>query len=304
MKKSLDVVTKHGKPRLLTGLPLPGENTNDKLAREQKFPLHLLAQGLQVKLEEGKASWEEDTEQILRSLATDGGQRHFSSDALEQHLKSANSRLRGFFAIAAWPQAFRMGIVERFPVTAVEGADPTVSLPGVLAEDLSRKDLTLILDGLNVKDDDIATIARGLPINLQSLRLSFEGCEDVTDKGLAALAEALDKEPCKSSIKKLRVDFSGCIRVSDEGVSFLGSKLPRSVKKLKLNFSLCHGVGWRSVRMLALKLPASVSELEATFTGTMCGRIFKSPRELKNSLKRNWLKDAVHKAGEHLSFQR
>merc|ERR1712072_1594376 len=82
----LDVVIKKGTPKLLTSKPLPGEHLFDKCAREQKFPIQLLARGLQVSIENGNATVENDKTRILRSIATDGGRLAFNDDRLAQHL--------------------------------------------------------------------------------------------------------------------------------------------------------------------------------------------------------------------------
>ena len=58
--KMLDIATKNNKIRLLTSRPLPGEQLFDKSNREQKFPLSLLSSGLEVQLENGRASVAKD----------------------------------------------------------------------------------------------------------------------------------------------------------------------------------------------------------------------------------------------------
>jgi len=295
--KMLDISAKLGKKaRLLTNKPVPGEKPFDKVCREQKFPLQLLARGLQVQLEHGQASVEQDRLNILRSIGTDGGRLPFDETTLAEHLEIANGRLRGQIALSAWPQALRLGIVEQFPLgkTAVEGGPTTLNLADVLGQDKGRTQLDLNLSGLEVQDSDMKSIAKGLPCNLLSLTLSFENCKLISDNGLAFIAESLCSKPLADSLQSLELDFLSCSLLSDHGVSFLAANLPQRLKSLKVNFSFCRNISQVSVNALAEGVPASLTVLEASFTGTMCDRIFNTPRDLKHTLGH---RSKLHRAG-------
>ncbi|CAE7378562.1 Scn8a, partial [Symbiodinium sp. CCMP2456] len=107
----LDIVTtipaRHGREaetRMLSKDLVPGESAVAKSVREQNFPINLLAHGLEVMLENGMATQEEDKRAILKAIATENfepgpGKPHVSNEL------RANMTLHSTLAILAWPQA-------------------------------------------------------------------------------------------------------------------------------------------------------------------------------------------------------
>jgi hypothetical protein len=289
--KELDIMAVSAKkPRLLTEKPLPGEIAVDKTTRETRFPLHLLVRGLQVKLEDGNATVPEDKENILRSMGKDitkdGKTKEFDPILQKRMIEYANSTLRGYFAASAWPQAVKEGLVSDFARNSMRDEDeqyPNISLPEVLKRDKGRDSLDLSFSSImEVTDQAVAFIAEGLPPKLSTLILSFEGCNQITDKGVITLAECLGKLP----LQTLRLDFVGCWLITDSSVMRLAASLPQTLSELRLDFALIPNLSSSSVKALAEHLPTSVAKLKATFTGTMCNETFDSVRQLRQAVKR------------------
>ena len=173
----LDIVTLKGKPRLLTERPLPGEPLVEKNKRELKFPVALLSKGLHVILESGHATVAQDKDSILESMGRNPGTGVFERDFLEKSLSIANTGLRSYFAVAAWPHALRQSMVQ------------AMDLPSVLRKDINRSALEMSFATLDVTDHDIEDIAQGFSESLRSLSLGFEGCQHLSDTGVAVLAQ-------------------------------------------------------------------------------------------------------------------
>lgn len=271
----LDIAAvEEGRVRLLTKRPLPHEHLVEKSNRERKFPVTLLAKGIQVKLQEGRCTVEEDKVRILNSMGKNPKTGVVDPDLLAKNVEDANRALRGYLASAAWPQAVRMGVVQSFGVAAL-------CLPEILVEDVIRTSLELSFSGLReVSDSEVASIAQGLPRGLQSLSLSFESCVSITDIGVVVLAQRV----ALLQLHSLQLDFLGCARLTDAALTSLASLLPDSLKEVRLDFSLCTNLTLEGVRALARDLPASVTKLTATFAGTECGKTFESVRQLKATL--------------------
>ncbi|CAE7499779.1 Scn8a, partial [Symbiodinium necroappetens] len=107
----LDIVTtipprqgKEAETRLLSKDLIPGESAVAKSVREQNFPINLLAQGLEVVLENGMATQEQDKEAILKAIAAEKFEPGPGKPEVPNELR-ANMTLHSTLAILAWPQA-------------------------------------------------------------------------------------------------------------------------------------------------------------------------------------------------------
>lgn len=276
--KLLDIVTMRGKPRLLSQSAFPGEFQAEKSSREQKFPLSLLTRGIQVKLQNGNSTMEEDKTNILRSMGKDLATGTFNKETLNINVEFANRSLRSYLALAVWPQAVRQNIVRNFSCESADGSVCTLSLPEVVAQDTARTHLELSLGSMEaVVDRELASIAQGLPPNLKFLELSFEGCTNITDGGLMTLALRLSPLP----LQRLQLSLTGCSHVTDVGIQSLADHVPQSLQELKLDFALCTAISTAGVQHLARKLPPNLTQLQASFTGTQANKEFKTLRQFK-----------------------
>mmetsp|Transcript_141757 Transcript_141757/g.452838 ORF Transcript_141757/g.452838 Transcript_141757/m.452838 type:complete len:668 (-) Transcript_141757:103-2106(-) len=238
--KLMDVVTCHkGRARVLSEGLLPDETPTDKTTRERRFPLELLSRGLTTQLERGDASVEIDKIRILNNMSSNS-QDLDNPEILQtvqdwpgnlQCFRSVNADLRAAFAVAAWPQAVHHGIVKDFDV-----ARPgVVSLPRVLASALNRKILQLSFEGLHcVTDEELHSLASGLPPKLQVLNLGFNGCQGITDTGVGYLAERIQTLHC---LDILELRFFGIVALTGASLQSLGEALPWNVKDIMLDFS-------------------------------------------------------------------
>ncbi|CAE8627837.1 unnamed protein product [Polarella glacialis] len=107
---------------------------------------------------------------------------------------------------------------------------------------------------------------------LEKLQLNFDGCQQISDAGVAALAEKLP-----ISLQQLHLDFSWCNQISDAGVAALAEKLPISLHQLQVKFSRCQQISDAGVAALAEKLPISLQKLRLDFI--FCWQISDAARQ-------------------------
>lgn len=287
--KMLDIVTmvqsKKQSPgaQMLSKSPLPGESAVAKSVREQNFPLSLLLHGLQVCLEDGEATVQKDKDGILfemashADLSTTAGQ-----ELLQQNLKRANDALHSTFAILAWPQAMKHGRLLDFANHKEQKlsskARQKVKLPEILAMDDDREVLELSLAHFEETcvDSSVKILAAGLPPNLQDLRLSFEGCNRITDQSLSALGSRF----CLG-LKRLYLDFIGCSKLTDTGLYAIAGGLPPALEDLELHFAGCPLLTAAGVGFLREQLPSGLQTFTASFKGTGINRNFATLEEFQ-----------------------
>ena len=111
---------------------------------------------------------------------------NFCATVLHHNLAVINAQIRARLALAAWPQALKQGIVHMFP-SMVNGRPGCVSLADTVSKDFERTELTMSLGGLDVHDSDVSLICSSFPIKLKSLKLIFESCGRITDRGLGCV---------------------------------------------------------------------------------------------------------------------
>jgi len=287
-EKLLDIATvSDHRVHLLTDGAVPGEEFLDKTNRERSFPVALLAKGLDVELQEGHSSVDQDKQNILKAIGSFESefsiQGVFDERMLAKNIDLANRSLRARLALCAWPQAVKRGIVRKFPSTAASGP---CNLASILAADVERTSVKLSFAGIKASDVDIELVSSGLPRNLKALSLSFESCDKITDRGLALLAKALQS---KGSLEHLHLDFLGCILLTDTGVEFLVGKFPPMIHDINLNFALCDELTKASVRAVDSCIPSKNTKVRADFTGTDVDEVFESAKELHQACARGFL---------------
>ncbi|CAJ1433621.1 unnamed protein product, partial [Effrenium voratum] len=103
-------------------------------------------------------------------------------------------------------------------------------------------------------DQGLASLAAGWP-QLEVLDLSFKSNCKIGDAGLAALV-------LPRSLKSLRLVLDGCENLSDRGLAALGANLPPGLERLRL---FCNETGCGDPSLAGLLLPASLRHLELGF---------------------------------------
>jgi hypothetical protein len=279
--KPLDIVTVNDasgahKPQLLSQEMLPGETLFTKTRREGKFPLALLAYGLNARLEDGEASVLADKNRILACIAKDGMPGHAEAEVmagLQYALERANTNLHSYLALAAWPQAMKNGCVADF--------DPMrpglVQLPWIVSRNKYLEKVQLSLSHMEeMSDAQMKLIGECLPPRVKKVHLRFDGCLNITDDGVASLAQSLPR-----TVQSLHLDFLGCKSVTDRGLQSLALKLPQlALRELRLDFAMCEKLGHPGVQALRDNLPAKLERFAATFQGSQVNQRFKSTQEL------------------------
>ncbi|CAK9012072.1 unnamed protein product [Durusdinium trenchii] len=130
------------------------------------------------------------------------------------------------FALLAWPQAVKRGLV-------------STQLIETVASDVNREALELSLAHLQeFQDPGMLQLAQSLPPNLTKLKLGLEGCHELTDQGVKALANRWG-----TKLKHLYLDFVGCGKLTDASLSVLAQNLPPTLTDLELHMAGCVLVG-------------------------------------------------------------
>ncbi|CAE7691253.1 Scn8a [Symbiodinium sp. CCMP2592] len=228
----LDIVTtippRHGKEAETRMLSKDLESAVAKSVREQNFPINILAHGLEVMLENGMATQEEDKQAILDAIATEQFEPGPGKPQISNELR-ANMTLHSTLAILAWPQAMNRGLLRH-------GADDDdFDVEGALRSDVTRDSVELSLAHFEKTcvDAGVKVLAECIPPNISNLKLSFEGCHQLTDASLHALASHLPK------LRTLYLDFVGCENLTDVGMKALAESLPETLVELELHFVGC-----------------------------------------------------------------
>ena len=120
------------------------------------------------------------------------------------------------------------------------GAFSLKSLPLIgltIANCHTAKEVRLEGFPLDLQDEHLAMhIAGTLPSTLKKLNLSFEGCVEMTDRGLEILATELER----AALQHVHLSFGSCKGITDQGLVSLQAKLPlSSLLELELLFSNC-----------------------------------------------------------------
>lgn len=135
-----------------------------KTKREQAFPTEIVQAGLQVRVQDGEASREEDRMHILNSIC----RRPLHSPPVKQHpsYDMINAKLRCVFAVATFRNAVQKGVCA------------SLRLPEVISADQWLEHLILDVNSLPVvKDtDDFGKALVGL-IHLKSLHINLSNCQ-------------------------------------------------------------------------------------------------------------------------------
>lgn len=270
--KLLDIATMHdGNARLLSEGTLPGEEPWQKKRRELSFPMALLADGMHQRLEQGEASVEMDKVRVLncitgRSISTDSLndrtvlERLHDAKSLDMaYYDRMNHALHSRFALAAWPQAIKQGLVADFD----RRRPGQVSLPRILKTDQSLTDFQLDLQTFEeVTDKDLERIADAVSANVTNLDLNLAMCSKVTPKGVTNLASHLPRE-----LRRLRLRLGRCPELTDHAIKVLALQWSQQLEELELSVKECKGITDDGVMVVAKHLPGSLRRLSLNFRG-------------------------------------
>lgn len=212
-----------------------GAGQKAKGEREANFPVELIAQALDISIEQAQSSEDIDRIRILNSIA---GLKEEGLDESLPELPDATRRakydrinhsLRALFAVASWRQVLQKGAAALYPriLRAVQA-------------DAAMESLSLCLSGLGLKCQDAHLIELGqsLPCGLRTLRIECRGCSQLSSAGLTGLARSLQRA---TGLRLLFLDFFACGKMSDSGAAGLGESLQsfHQLEELHLNFRGC-----------------------------------------------------------------
>jgi hypothetical protein len=223
--------------------------------------------GLRTRLEDGRASFENDRHTIMNFVVKEA-----TTIGLDRvlALEKANTTLHSILARMVWPQAVKRGLAGDLDATN-PGA---LSLPRILRNS-EMTDLRLSLTMMDeVLDADLKTLGEGLPATLRQVHLNFYSCHKITNKGVKNLMQHLP-----NSTQVLQLDFLGCRQVSDIGLRIIAENLPASLETLRLDFAGCPRITKAGLRPLVDKVPEEC-EFSGTFLGTRVNHNFSTREEM------------------------
>jgi len=209
---------------------LPGSGWENKMYREQLFPMEVLTSAMKVKIQDAQASEQQDQKHILNAISG----RPLEEEPVKDHkaYEHVNRVLRGLLAVIAWPQALCQGLVEEF------------GLPSALKEDDQRKHLELSFSAAGEKasgsahqgaldDAALCLLAEHLPLNLSgNVAFDFSHCTGIGHAGVAALGQALSRYKC---LRTLSMDLSNS-SIDVKCVQELGSSIKELASLTSLTF--------------------------------------------------------------------
>lgn len=249
----------------------PWEQIKSQLTRQADFPFAVLRHGLCPNLHSAQASMESDRRTILNAII--GMPANNEPPATHERYDMVNRRLGGVFARAGWVHAIK------------EGRARELGFGEALRADVWCKELKLKFGPVDPTDEDLRTLASGLPSSVLDLHLDFGGCERVSDAGLCALTQSLprglinlhlllwrcsisDETLCNlglhlpSTLKQVVVSVNECKNVSDSGVRALVDGLPSGLEDFLLYFKNCEQCTDDGLHHLASRLPESLKSLK------------------------------------------
>ncbi|CAK9103599.1 Hypothetical protein SCF082_LOCUS48382 [Durusdinium trenchii] len=247
--KHLDVVCNGA---MLSRTGLPGESMVAKQLREKGFDWELLLKGLTMNCEASRAT-------VLAD------RRMFAAIFDQEGTLKVDETVCSTFALLAWPQAVKRGLV-------------STQLIETVASDVNREALELSLAHLQeFQDPGMLQLAQSLPPNLTKLKLGLEGCHELTDQGVKALANRWG-----TKLKHLYLDFVGCGKLTDASLSVLAQNLPPTLTDLELHMAGCVLVGPPGMEHLKKHWPKSVKVFRASFKATKLNRNFMTLQDLED----------------------
>lgn len=264
--KLVDIATFHDEaPVLLADGSLSDEEPYMKRRREMAFPISLLAEGLRCRLEYGEATMTIDRLRILNCIR--GNKKALEDETVlavieagkikDMHVyEKANDCLHARFAVAAWPQAVKRGLVDDFDKKRAK----TLNLPKILAKDKSCDEVHMDFRNFDEFDDKaLKVLANALPEALQGLELYCGGCP-LTDTGFTKLVRQLP-----GTLRKIKISAPNCENITDESSGAYAKKFTTKLTHLELIFSRCTKMTDNTLTSIAKNLPASLEELSLDF---------------------------------------
>lgn len=244
----LDIATcKNGNGELLTQGLTPEEQEQDenvgaKIQREVSFPIEVIRAGLNVRIQDGKASREEDRVHILNSIVgMTQAELNAPPCAESPYYEAINVKLRTKFALACWVQAVDRNMVEALGLPAIIAASDMRDM--LFSYDVCSKD---------VDDGDLITLSSALPDGLQTLTLNVSGRKSITSVGFVAIGSKIPKH-----LQVLNLSMANCVGVKADGIQALMKGVAGRPVELDIDVSGCDC----SIAALATCLPSSVTKL-------------------------------------------
>jgi len=208
---------------------LAGRGMATKVKREATFPDEIVKAGLAFNVRLSAASSPEDRISLLNCIV---GQSPDAEPPLKhEKYDQLNKRIQGLFAQIYWHRA----LAKEVPAKELEQGEVRKAhmkhlthLAKAIAGDTWRRSLGLCLAGCKLEDETVQLIALGVPASVVNLSLNLQQTS-LVDRQIEMLAGLLPK-----SVQVLSLDVSGCSEITDGGVMAFVQKLNKSLVKLSL----------------------------------------------------------------------
>lgn len=208
---------------------LAGRGMATKVKRESTFPDEIVKAGLAFNVRLTTASSPEDRISLLNCIV---GQSPDAEPPLShEKYDQLNKRIQGLFAQIYWHRA----LAKARPALELEQGEVRKAhmkhlghLAKAIAGDTWRRSLGLCLAGCKLDDEGVQLVALGVPANVINLSLNLQQTS-LTDRHIEMFAGFFPK-----SLQVLSLDLSGCAEITDGGVMAFVQKLNKSLVTLSL----------------------------------------------------------------------
>jgi len=227
-----------------------------KQKRERNFPFELARAAMQIQVQCGEASVEEDRRRILHAICGSDGAPSQEPPLEHPNYEAVNATLHARFALTSWILALQHG-------QSIECYARALSVSHLTRISLSFRSKSYATDAM------LKTLAMALPSTLKELCLVMTRCKKVSDEGIVALSGAIQSLP----LEHLHLDFAHDL-ITDSAMEALCPNMPRSVRNLWLSIGMCNEISDISVQHLADTLGARAVALEQFFVSLVqCPRL-------------------------------
>jgi len=199
-----------------------GSGYKAKWDRERNFPLNIIEQTLEVRVQAGQASANADRGRLLNVFA--GRDLHLQPVEENENYIRVNHQLRSLFAQTLWRRVMAS--------TANDSHTQRVQLriSEILRGDIWRThlDISLAYCVPTAPEEKLALMVKSFPPHLKELKLDLKGL-DIMDDNMKELAAGLPRE-----LDQLHVDLSFNAQITNFGVTMFVNALPAKLKNLVL----------------------------------------------------------------------
>jgi len=199
-----------------------GSGYKAKWDRERNFPLNIIEQTLEIRVQAGQASANADRARLLNFFAS----RDQSLQPVEENENYVrrNLQLRSLFAQALWRRVMAS--------TANDSHTQRVQfrISEILRADAWRThlDISLSYCVATAPEEKLALMVKSFPPYLQELKLDLKGL-DIMDDNMKDLAAGLPRE-----LERLHLDLSFNAQITNFGVTMFVNAVPAQLKTLSL----------------------------------------------------------------------